>query len=59
MDKNKKICKWLIESNKNYILFIRIKISEKLLELLDTYGKEIVDDIAKIVNEYAGAKVFE
>jgi hypothetical protein len=57
--KDENVIDGLLDKNKNYILFIRIKISEKLLELLDTYGKEIVDDIAKIVNEYAGTKVFE
>jgi hypothetical protein len=42
----------------NYTGFIRKSVSKKLLDWQKEYGKSMLTDIAVVVNEFAGTKVF-
>jgi hypothetical protein len=48
----------MTEGGEKYIKFIRVAVAKKLIEWQNEYGKEMLDDIAKTVNNFANAVVF-
>lgn len=49
----------MTEGGENYIKFIRKSVAKKLLIWQSEYGKEMLKDIAEIVNDFAKATVFK
>ena len=49
----------MTDGGENYVRFIRKSVSSKLLEWKQDYGSAMLPSIAKLVNDFACAKVFE
>lgn len=48
----------MTDGSPKYIKYIRQCVAKKLIEWKNEYGKEMLDDIASIVNDFAHAEVF-
>ena len=57
--KDEQILDGILDGNEQFIKFIRLRVSEKLLEWQNTYGKSMLSSMAKIVNGYCGTVVFK
>lgn len=55
---DEKVLEGMIDGSDEYIRFIRRKIADKLLIWQREYGKDILDHIAKVTNEFAKTQVF-
>lgn len=55
--KDEKVIDGMIEHNKDFVVFVKLKIKEKLSEWIKDYGKEILIIIPDIVNDFVGKVV--
>ena len=57
--KDEDVLDGMVDGNDEYKQFIRLKVSEKIAEWEDDYGNDFLQNIAKIVNDFARTEVFE
>ena len=57
--KDEIVLEGLIDKNKKYIEFIRLKIADKLLEWLKDYGEEMINEIGLTINTFAGTEIYK
>lgn len=55
---DEKVLEGMIDGSDEYVRFIRRKIADKLLLWQNEYGKEILNHVAKVTNEFAKTEVF-
>jgi hypothetical protein len=53
-----KVLEGMVEGTDNYVRFLRRKIADKLLLWQKEYGKDILDHVASITNDFAKVAVF-
>ena len=56
---DEKVTDGMTNGGDEYVAFLRLKVAEKLLSWEKEYGKEMLDNIAILVNNFAGTDVFE
>lgn len=56
--KDEKVLEGLLDTNQDFINFVKEGVKSKLLDWEKDYGSEMLNNIADIVNEYCRAKVF-
>lgn len=57
--KDEDVISEMVDGGEKYIRFIRKSVAEKLLEWQNSYGKEMLKDIVKIVNDFSNTTVFK
>jgi hypothetical protein len=55
---DEKVIEGVTDGSLEYIEFIRLCIAEKLLEWIKDYGKDFLDEIISIVNNFCGVTIF-
>lgn len=55
---DEKVLEGMIDGSDEYIRFIRRKIADKLLSWQQEYGKDMLNHIAKVTNDFAKTEVF-
>lgn len=55
---DEKVTEGILDHNDDYKKYIRLKISEKIVEWKKEYGQEMIKNIASYVNTYCGTTIF-
>ena len=55
---DEKVLEGMVDGSQDYVKFLRRKVADKLLSWQKEYGKDILDHIAKVTNDFAKTEVF-
>ena len=55
---DEKVLEGMIDGSQDYVKFLRRKVADKLLSWQKEYGKDILDHIATVTNDFAKTEVF-